>query len=481
MKHKKKSFVKSIKPYKRTLFFFLKFCSIFLVLIFMVQVLVAMEMEPSQGDNQKICKEDNQNISEADNKNTTKKNNQQFPVVVNKIIQLLSREVKLFKNIEALSIIAALLAFTSDIPNQQKKSHYEAWQVVSSACGHSGSGGRIKALQDLAEDGESLAGLFAKNAYLEKINLNGADLTSADFNKSNLKFSKFIDSDLSYAILDETDFSNANLSKADLSYTEFKSAYLSGAKLNGAILCFAKLNNTDLSYADLSNANLSDADLSNANLTYVKFNDTIIDFHTKIDDKWRIVWQIINQQANRRDFRNADFSRANLNDADLADAELSKANFRCAELCNVNFSNANLSGADLSSVNFYQPNLESVDNFKVWEIVNQKVLRRDFDSANLTKANLSGAIFSYAHLNYVKLKEAKLNNADFSNSDLSNANLRGADLSDTKIDQANIKNTDFTFAKNLTVNQVKSAKNWQSAIYDDKFRRKLDLPNENKN
>ncbi|MEO1183400.1 MAG: hypothetical protein AAFX46_01220, partial [Cyanobacteria bacterium J06636_27] len=69
------------------------------------------------------------------------------------VIELLSTELPLFNNVEALAIIAGLIALALDTPNQQKKSHYEAWQVISLAQGQSGSGGRIQALQDLAEDG----------------------------------------------------------------------------------------------------------------------------------------------------------------------------------------------------------------------------------------------------------------------------------------------------------------------------------------
>ena len=68
---------------------------------------------------------------------------------------------------------------------------------------------------------------------------------------------------------------------------------------------------------------------------------------------------------------------------------------------------------------------------------------------------------------------------------LETANLRGANLSGANLSAANfmcldygvgnLRCTDFRGAKNLTPEQVKSAKNWQQATYDEDFRKKLGL------
>lgn len=57
---------------------------------------------------------------------------------------------------------------------------------------------------------------------------------------------------------------------------------------------------------------------------------------------------------------------------------------------------------------------------------------------------------------------------DLADADLNVANLNGADLN-----EANFKQV-----LNLTVNQVKSAKNWELAIYEPNFRKQLGLPPE---
>ncbi|WP_442941780.1 pentapeptide repeat-containing protein [Nostoc sp.] len=52
-------------------------------------------------------------------------------------------------------------------------------------------------------------------------------------------------------------------------------------------------------------------------------------------------------------------------------------------------------------------------------------------------------------------------------------NFKGANLSD-----ADLSDTYFIGVKNLTPEQVKSAKNWDKAIYTEDFRAKLGLPPE---
>ena len=151
------------------------------------------------------------------------------------IIEVLSTELPLFNNVEALAIIAGLIALALDTPNQQKKSHYEAWQVIALSKGDSGSGGRIQALQDLAEDEVSLAGVSVENAFLEKIKLPGADLFAANFQNSKLWKSNFSYADLRNAKFIGAILAEANLSDANLTGAILAEANLSDANLTGAI------------------------------------------------------------------------------------------------------------------------------------------------------------------------------------------------------------------------------------------------------
>ena len=142
----------------------------------------------------------------------------------------------------------------------------------------------------------------------------------------------------------------------------------------------------------------------------------------------------------------ADLSYDELNHVDLNNANLSGADLSDAKLNHVDFSNADLSGADLRRFNFrHFSELKNLKRLKLREIVIQQVFRFNGGGAKFVNANL---------------RDAKFADVDFSR---------------VKLNGADIKNTDFSNAKNLTVDQIKSAKNWESAIYDEKFRSELDL------
>jgi hypothetical protein len=115
---------------------------------------------------------------------------------------------------------------------------------------------------------------------------------------------------------------------------------------------------------------------------------------------------------------------------------------------------ANLNGADLRGVNLIEINLRSV---------------------NLRYAYLSYAYLSKADLSSAYLNDTDLSGAYLNGTNLSNTNFNGANLSDTYLDNANLSNADLRGARNLTPEQVKSARNWQQAIYDEEFRKKLGL------
>ncbi|MEO1761500.1 MAG: hypothetical protein AAFR83_05885, partial [Cyanobacteria bacterium J06629_18] len=63
------------------------------------------------------------------------------------------------------------------IPKQGKRNYYEVWQVINSSQGQGGSGGRIKALEYLNQEKESMAGVTARHADLTGIKLEKAELS----------------------------------------------------------------------------------------------------------------------------------------------------------------------------------------------------------------------------------------------------------------------------------------------------------------
>ena len=268
--------------------------------------------------------------------------------------------------------------------------------------------GRIEALQRLVKAKKSLEnynleGANLENAHLEGANLRNANLRSADLRDANLNGAFLYRADLSDAELDLANLSDAEPFEADLS-----DADLSRANLNGALLQGAVLHGADLTSALLRGANLNGANLNGANLNGANLNNTIIDETTKLDRKWRKVWEIVNQGAKGQNLNGADLSDANLNRADLSDAKLNLADLSDAKLNLADLSDANLNRADLSDADLYLANL---------------------NGANLNGANLNGA------------------------------NLNGA----------NLKSAYLIEVQNLTPSQIKSACHWESAFYEGDF------------
>ncbi len=197
-----------------------------------------------------------------------------------------------------ISLILAFVTFFSESDkraeerdNIRKQKHYQAWQVINSAHGISGSGGRGDAIKDLYADGVSLVGLDVSQAYLPDLNLKGADLSNANFQGATLPFANLQDAVLREANFQEADirylnaqnakFNQANLQDADLreanlkwanfNWAELQRAILNSADFEGASLTGAKLQGADLVYINFKGANLSSANFKSASLGYTNF------------------------------------------------------------------------------------------------------------------------------------------------------------------------------------------------------------------
>jgi Pentapeptide repeats (8 copies) len=151
----------------------------------------------------------------------------------------------------SFSILIAVIFYFSESGDRLKQKHYQAWQVINTAQGKGGSGGRIDALQELNMDGVPLIGVDVAGAFLQGVSLPRAKLVRANFNAVDARNSDFEHADFSTANLRSGNFRNSNLSDADfedadLGDGDFCSANLSGADLSGATLDGADLGNTDL-------------------------------------------------------------------------------------------------------------------------------------------------------------------------------------------------------------------------------------------
>ncbi|WP_375495945.1 pentapeptide repeat-containing protein, partial [uncultured Nostoc sp.] len=79
----------------------------------------------------------------------------------------------------------------------------------------------------------------------------------------------------------------------------------------------------------------------------------------ELNDKWRLVQEIVSHAVRGRNLRDADLSDADLSSANLIRAKLSRADLTDTNLSGANLSGANLSGANLSGANLIRANLTS--------------------------------------------------------------------------------------------------------------------------
>lgn len=164
--------------------------------------------------------------------------------------------VEVLEYMGSLSILVAVFFYFHDADNRVKQRHYQAWQVVNTAQGKGGSGGRIEALEELNYDRVSLIGVDVSGAFLQGVNLSAARLLRSDFSGVDAR-----NSDLHAA-----DLQDANLHSANFRQSNFQRASLLRAQIDDA-----DFHGADLTEADLSGAILDRADLSSATLKAIKW------------------------------------------------------------------------------------------------------------------------------------------------------------------------------------------------------------------
>jgi hypothetical protein len=166
--------------------------------------------------------------------------------------------LEVLEYMSSLSVLFAVLFYFSESGDRTKQKHYQAWQVVNTAQGKGGSGGRIEALQELNADHVPLVGVDVSGAFLQGIDLKGAGLLRSNFSAADLR---------------ESNLAGADFADADLSSANFRGSNLAHADFHGADLHDADLTGSDLTGANLSGANLEKADLQDANLDGIQWKD----------------------------------------------------------------------------------------------------------------------------------------------------------------------------------------------------------------
>src|SRR4051794_12274357 len=143
---------------------------------------------------------------------------------------------EILEYIGSFSILIAVIFYFLDAPDRLKQKHYQAWQVINTAQGKGGAGGRIDALQQLNEDHVPLVGVDVSDAYLQDLHLLNADLRRADLRGADARRASLVRSNLEGATLRATNLRDANLSYAQLLDANLTDSDLAGADLSNASL-----------------------------------------------------------------------------------------------------------------------------------------------------------------------------------------------------------------------------------------------------
>jgi hypothetical protein len=149
------------------------------------------------------------------------------------------------------SVLVAVVFYFSESGDRVKQRHYQAWQVINTAQGKGGSGGRIEALQELNADKVPLVGVDVSTAFLQGADLHGANLMRSNFSAADLRGSNFASADFTFSNLNSANLRNAHLERAKFLETDLSNTDLTASSLAGADLSGATLDDADLSDADV--------------------------------------------------------------------------------------------------------------------------------------------------------------------------------------------------------------------------------------
>src|SRR5262249_4706926 len=111
--------------------------------------------------------------------------------------------------LERFGVLVAVIFYFGESGDRVKQKHYQAWQVINSAQGKGGNGGRIEALEELNADGVSLVGVDLSSAFLHGVRLKKAMLSRATLDGADAR-----ESELTGAQLQNASFRSANLRAA---------------------------------------------------------------------------------------------------------------------------------------------------------------------------------------------------------------------------------------------------------------------------
>src|SRR5882724_9672708 len=164
--------------------------------------------------------------------------------------------LEVLEYLSSFGVLIAVVFYFSESGDRLKQKHYQAWQVINTAQGKGGNGGRVEALEELNSDGITLIGVDLSGAFLQGVHLEKARLARANFNAADAR---------------NSDFRSADFANADLQSANFRESDLRNVNFSNAGLKDADLANSNLGGADFSGATLDDAELRHADLRDIRW------------------------------------------------------------------------------------------------------------------------------------------------------------------------------------------------------------------
>ncbi|HQU81758.1 MAG TPA: pentapeptide repeat-containing protein [Pyrinomonadaceae bacterium] len=194
--------------------------------------------------------------------------------------------VPFFKSLQTEYTIASVALPQTDsgtlvvFPNLEKE-----WSPYGGGSGPDGSDEPLITINTL---GSETKPYIVKNADVQKISLQNADLSFAeiensDFSEANLRKADFSKASVYYSTFIDADLRNTNFAGARLFGSDLAEANLSNAKLKRANFAASDFSNALLTNADLTDTNLSDAELVSAKgLTFAQISKALINEFTTL-------------------------------------------------------------------------------------------------------------------------------------------------------------------------------------------------------
>ncbi len=159
--------------------------------------------------------------------------------------------LEVLEYLSTFSVLVAVIFYFSESGDRIKQRHYQAWQVINTAQGKGGSGGRIEALQELNADKVPLVGVDVSSAFLQGLDLRGANLMRSNFSSADVRNGNLISVDFTLSSLSSVNLRNATLDQVKFVQVDLRNADLADSSLVGVDFSGATLDDADLRRADL--------------------------------------------------------------------------------------------------------------------------------------------------------------------------------------------------------------------------------------